>query len=312
LADLKHRQIELVESRSKLLQRLYLDVRYLVLGWASFAMINGAQKAALANASTFCCFIGHGRSGGTLVGALLNAHPNVVISNELHALRRLRLGLSSQQLFRVIELVSTRQAERGSMGGGGYTYRVPGQWQGRHREIAVIGDRKAGATAHEVSEYPSVLDALDRKVALSKKFIHVVRNPFDTIATTVNKTRRRHGESGTTHLDREIANYFVRCNAVQAVKNRYGDGAIYFLHHEAIVADPREQLTALCRFLAIEALDDYLEDCSSIVNKEPHRTRALLDWPTPQITRVNEEINAYPWLQGYSLDSNITDSPKQS
>ena len=275
-------------------------------------MLDKAAKSALANPITFCCFVGHGRSGGTLVGALLNAHPNVVISNELHALKRLRHGLSSGQLFRLIHLVSTRQAERGSIGGGGYTYRVSRQWQGRHQEIVVIGDRKAGATAHEVAEHPFVLDVLDEKVAISKKFIHVVRNPFDTIATTVNKTRRRNNESASSHLNREISNYFIRCKAIQTVKARYGDGAMYFLHHEMLIADPRKQLTALCRFLAIQANDDYLEDCARIVNRKPHRTRALLSWPTPYIARVNEEINEYPWLHGYSLDSNVIAPPKQS
>jgi hypothetical protein len=312
LANSTNSQIELVESRSKALQRVYLDLRYLALGWASFAMLDRADKVALAKATAFCCFVGHGRSGGTLAGALLNAHPNVVISNELHALRRLRLGLSFVQLCRLIHLVSKRQAERGSIGGGGYMYRVSGQWQGRHQEIAVIGDRKAGATAHEILAHPFVLDVMDRKVALLKKFIHVVRNPFDTIATTVNKTQRKNDESADSHLNREITNYFARCQAIQAVKNRYGESAMYFLHHEALIADPRAELTALCRFLAVQAHDDYLVDCSRIVNKEPNRTRISVNWPTAQIARVYEEINAYAWLRDYGQDSAFTAFPKQS
>ena len=138
--------IVLAEPLSKRLQRGTADIRYLLLGKASRLFLIGHQQPCLDDLTTFCCFVGHGRSGGTLVGALLNAHPNIVMSNELNALRRLATGLSAQQLYRVIYLVSARQVRRGSMGGGGYSYAVDSQWQGKHKDLTVIGDRKAGAT----------------------------------------------------------------------------------------------------------------------------------------------------------------------
>src|SRR5688572_21385517 len=214
--------IELSEPLGKRLQRLAADARYLLLGQVSRLLLVGETRPAFGQLKTFCCFVGHGRSGGTLVGALLNAHPNIVMSNELNALRRLRLGLSAQQLFRVIYLVSRRQVQRGSIGGGGYSYQVHGQWQGGHQRLTVIGDRKAGATAYEIAQNPGLLDLFARKVELQKKFVHVIRNPFDTIATTFNKTLPRRGEDGDAHLNREIRNYFARCSAVQIIEQTFG------------------------------------------------------------------------------------------
>src|SRR5687768_14904123 len=145
--------IQLSEPLAKRLQRRAMDVKFLLIGLASRWYFFAQERPDFGELRTFCCFIGHGRSGGTLVGALLNAHPNVVMSNELNALRRLRLGMSALDLFRLIYLVSKRQAQRGSMGGGGYSYEVPNQWQGKHKELTVIGDRKAGATAYEIVRY---------------------------------------------------------------------------------------------------------------------------------------------------------------
>ena len=128
------------------------------------------------------------------IGALPNAHPNVVMSNELNALRRLRTGMTIKQLYRLVYFKSQRQVQRGSIGGGGYTSAVSGQWQGRHRKLTVIGNRNAGATGYDIVSKPASLEILDRKVKLTKKFIHVIRNPFDTITTTYHKTQPKPEE----------------------------------------------------------------------------------------------------------------------
>jgi hypothetical protein len=44
--------------------------------------------------STLCLFIGHPRSGHTLGGALLDAHPNAVIAQKLDVLGLVLDGLS--------------------------------------------------------------------------------------------------------------------------------------------------------------------------------------------------------------------------
>jgi hypothetical protein len=223
------------------------------------------------------------------------------MSNELNALRRLDMGMTAQQLFRVIYLVSERQVRRGSMGGGGYSYAVNGQWQGRHKELTVIGDRKAGATAFEILRNPRLLETLGRKVNLRKKFIHVIRNPFDTIATTYHKTLPKSEEGPVEHLSREINNFFSRCSAVRLVGQTIGEASIHYLHHERLIAEPIENLKILCDFVGVEPIADYLQDCAAILKKSPHQSRKLLEWPEHQITAVNRGMEDYPWLAGYTL-----------
>ena len=295
--------IELSEPLTKRLQRVVRDSKYLLLGKLSRFLLMGGGQPDFDDLKIFCCFVGHGRSGGTLVGALLNAHPNIVMSNELNALRRLRTGLTAAQLYRVIYLVSARQVRRGSKGGGGYSYEVSGQWQGKHRELTIIGDRKAGATAYEIVCNPDTLATLERKVSLDKKFIHVIRNPFDTITTTYLKTSAKAGQSADEHLSREIRNYFARSSAIHQIEKQFGASAIHHLHHELLIADPNGQLRGLCRFLGVEPLEDYLRDCAGILKKSPHQSRKSLDWPERQIAEVNQRMKACPWLAEYALSS---------
>ncbi len=40
----------------------------------------------------------------------------------------------------------------------GYTYEVPGQFQGRYRRLRVLGDKRGNSTAMELSRWPELLD----------------------------------------------------------------------------------------------------------------------------------------------------------
>lgn len=280
-------------------KRIWLDVKFQLLGKIS-ALVPGLRQDALFDGlQSFCCFIGHGRSGGTLVGALLNAHPDIVISNELNALRRLRRGMPAGELYRVIAIVSRRQARRGSKGGGGYSYQVAGQWQGRCRNLKVIGDRKAGATAAEIVNHPEILDLLDREVRLTKRFVHVVRHPLDNITTTYRKTVPRTSENSVAHLTREINNYAERCTAVSTAERRFGSGSVHFVYHEDLIGDPRDQLAKICRFLEVGEIPDYLDACAAIVRTEPHESRWSISWDDEAKDRVRRIVQQFHWLNRY-------------
>jgi hypothetical protein len=293
-------QIELVESPRKRLQRAVSDVKFWTLGKLSRMLLNNREMMELERVRTFCCFVGHGRSGGSLVGALLNAHPNVVMSNELNALRRLRHGLRAPQLFRLICLISRRQAKHGSRGGGGYTYQVLGQWQGKYREVLVIGDRKAGATAYELATYPQTLPSLLRAMNVEIRFIHVVRHPLDKIATTFQKTLSKPGESAESHLRREIANYLARSRVVLELERAIGTSRLLHLHHERLIQSPSEQLSRLCDYLGVAASTDYIKDCARILIKSPRETRHGVTWSNDLLQLVRGATESFPWLAEYA------------
>jgi len=93
----------------------------------------------------FCLFVGHPRSGHSLIGSLLDAHPQIVIAHELHALESIRTGASKPQLFYQI-LERSRWFSRRGGEWDVYKYDVPSQHKGEFTTLRVIGDKKGGAS----------------------------------------------------------------------------------------------------------------------------------------------------------------------
>ena len=102
---------------------------------------------------TFVLFIGYPRSSHSLVGAILDAHPEIIIPHEYDLLQKWERFRSAkarennlQKYFLYYELhkLSTKQATFGIRAknplfmGGSYNYHVPGLWQGGyHNKIKV-------------------------------------------------------------------------------------------------------------------------------------------------------------------------------
>jgi hypothetical protein len=91
---------------------------------------------------SFCLFVGYPRSGHSLVGALLDAHPDAVLAHELIAHQHVLNGCSRDALYGRILARSFWFHWRGHR--GVYSYRVPAGWQGRWRQLRLIGDKRGG------------------------------------------------------------------------------------------------------------------------------------------------------------------------
>ena len=250
-----------------------------------------------------CLFVGYPRSGHTLVGALLDAHPDAVIAHEMDLLRFVYARFFRSQLCAMLVDNARRAAATGHTWGT-YAYAVPGQWQGRFRRIRVIGDKHGEATSVRLHFSPSLLERTARTFRHPVKLIHVIRNPYDNIATISRKPHTIQPAlappSGDVLRD-AIEYYFALCAAVERVR-RAGRYDVMDVRHEAFVADPAASLTAIGRFLGLAMDDDYLRAASAIVNPAPLPSRTSIDWPAPRIAEVAERMRAFPFLEGYGFE----------
>lgn len=246
------------------------------------------------NAEKFCMFLGYPRSGHSLVGALLDAHPEIIISHELHALRYIRYHFSRDQLYYAILDNSRTQAAAGRSATG-YSYTVPNQWQGRYRQLRVIGDKRGGTSVRKLRLHPHLLQRLRNTVGVPIKFIHVTRNPFDNIATMF---RRAHHPT----LRDSIEHYFYMVEGVAQLRREIAPEDLFEIAHESIIADPRHQLTNLCTFLGVRAPEDFLSDCASIVYAKPNQTRKHSVWTPERIDEIHTRIKQYPFLAAYHFE----------
>jgi len=254
-----------------------------------------AHSDLFSQITAYCLFIGHGRSGHSVVGALLDAHPDAVIPDELDTLRYLEAGFDKDQICEIILTRSARLAARRRMKPGregrDYCYHVPSQWQGRFRSLRVVGDSQAGLSTRRLAKRPELLQQLEQVMRVPIRMIHVVRNPFDNIATLMVR--------GKWTFDQGITRYFENCETVQRLRARFPASGFLVLRHEDLLADPKARLAGACRFLGLEPDEDYLQACASILFKSPSGSRGLVPWTNSLVNLVEEQIARFDFLLGY-------------
>ena len=239
----------------------------------------------------FVLFIGYPRSGHTLVGFLLDAHPRVIVASQTSALRYLGHRFGMQQIFHLLVQNSRRVAKTGREQRR-YSYEVPNQWQGRYEKLEVIGE-STGLT--RLRRNPSLLKPLRESLKpVDLKLIHVIRNPFDNISTM----KLRRGET----LPDAIQRYFSMCEIVERLKSYAAPGAVHDLKHEALIAGPQNTLKDLCGFVGLSARESYYNDCASIIYKSSHKTRHHVEWTPALIDSVKQQASKYRFLDGYSYE----------
>ena len=239
----------------------------------------------------FCAFIGYPRSGHSLLGSLLDAHPEIVIAHELDVLRLIAAGWPRHAIYSRI-LNHDASFTKSGRQWYGYDYRVPGQWQGRISELRVIGDKKGGMTTEQLRARPELLERLRQMPGVPVRLVHVVRSPYDNITTMA----RRSGQT----LERAAARYFDLCATVARVKEEVAEDDVLDVRHEALITDPRAHLGRACRFLGVDASDDYLDDCAAAMFSAPRQTRADMAWDPGLVDRVTAEAARYEFLKGYT------------
>jgi hypothetical protein len=271
-----------------------LHYRHLPQAFFSSYVDGRRQRELFDGVAAFCLFVGHSRSGSSLVGSLLSAHPSIVISHELDALRYAQLGFRRHQLFQLILERDAEFSASNQVTKSGYRYEVPGLWQGRFAKLTVVGDKKAGNTANRIRRYPGLLDRLRAATGLPLRIIYLARNPYDTITTMASKSGKGLGPAA--------ARFVEQCETVQHLHETVSTDELLALRYEAVVAEPRVCLERLCRFLGVDAGNDYLDVCSSMVRPSPGLRRHEADWDRARIYELAGQLRRFPLLARYSFD----------
>ena len=156
------------------------------------------------------------------------------------------------------------------------------------------------------------LELFQEFVGYPLRIIHIVRNPYDNIAT-----KFLYGISGETRKDaiREdiqivsedtsIDTYVRRhINAIQKIQrfiDYFGDRMLT-LHHEDLIEDPIQFLTKLCNYLVIACSDYYLEKASEVVFSNPTKSRHSVEWSNETRDSIELAIQKYEFLRRYSYE----------
>ena len=282
----------------------------------------GLPQFVIDHIKTFVFFLGHGHSGHSIVGSLMDAHPHMVISHELDVFTKLymrTLKPTKQDIFNAVWNNTMQTIINGYRANPvkGYDMVMGGLYQGKYVDhIDVIGDKKGGVTAHLLLTQPEKWsDAYNilKSLNVTLKVIQVFRNPYDNIATSVllqhsglqtfasikqsNVTRKL----SPSEIDIYIKNYFLHHNTIVNAKEMYNLDIVE-IHGKDLISDPRATLLKLCNHLGVHCSNNYLEICSKKVFKTESKTRQLINWTNEQLKTIQQNIDKYSNLQGYSFD----------
>lgn len=261
---------------------------YLESLWAS-----ASQPERFEDVRSFCMFVGYPRSGHSLLGSIIDAHPRAICSHELDVLRLVEAGFGRRQIFSLILKNSAEFAKHGRAWRFGYKYEIPGQWNGRFEKLLLIGDKKGGSSSARFARRPDLLRKLRAVVGPRIKFLHVIRNPYDNIGSMVRRGM---------NLSIAVEQYFSRADAVLDLSRRLDQRDFLNVSHEELIANPSDVIRDVCAFLELDPIPDYIDACRGVVNTQPHKARTETEWTQDLLRVVRERTSANPSLRHYTFD----------
>jgi hypothetical protein len=249
---------------------------------------------------TLVLFIGYPRSGSSTLGSILDAHKNILIAHEFNILEYIQKGYTIRQLFYLLAKNSKQFTRKGRISSG-YNGIIKGQFNGKALPCLVIGDKKAGATSRMLENHRELEQMLIHFYP-EIKLIHIVRNPYDMIATQAYSGNEKQLKVTENDLSKSIE---FNAAKFQTIDRLIKEGAmdIFTIKHESLLSEPDYIITSLITWLKLDVYDGYIEACKAHLFSAPHQSRHEVTWTDEQIKKVNMLISNYNFLEGYSFRS---------
>ena len=275
---------------------------------------------------TFIFFIGYGRSGHSIVASMMDAHPSIIIAHEYYLFDKLAVQQTSAllqmkgKLFNALYFNSYISATKGfrtsKHTSKGYNLNLNGTWQGQFQKLRVIGDKTAGSTAmmyyKSATLFKKTLQNLQDVVGVPLHEVHVVRNPYDMIATVA--LYQASGDADHKKVNASVGNPFnssfyitlaadIVLNKALAVVGMVRDYNFHPLeiHLEDLIKDPRSIVIKIGQFIGVPCTEEYVKSCQNKVYQHAFRSRELVVWPRIVLEKVQAAIKEIAFFNRYSF-----------
>lgn len=244
----------------------------------------------ISQVTDYVMFLGHAHSGHSLIGALLDAHQDIAISNEINIPKLvLDHNLSKAEILKLTLFFSNIEKRWEGQINTGYKYKVRGGFQGETIKPLILGDKKGGGSTRIIRKHEAVFEKIYQAFDNKLKIIHVIRNPMDNIAAFAHYWGE---ELGMAQVDR----YYENMETVLKLKSKYPK-IFHTINHSAFIKNPRLQLIRLFDFLGVSPEKQFLDSCTELVKPVENKRSEQLNWPI-----MLEEI-----IKNKNIQFNLTD-----
>ncbi len=187
---------------------------------------------------------------------------------------------------------------------------MPDQYQGRFETLEVIGVKHSRNNVRCLSRddvLKTFKERLEEK-GVYLKFILTIRNPYDMISLRAKKTMFYKKREKKDFHSEKLLNMSISYIAQLSENNikiltQVDSQDVFVSKHEAMVEDPKLQLTKICEIAQVPASPDYLDSCASCVDEKPNKRRFEFDWTSEQKEKVASLIEQYDFFSGYDWES---------
>ena len=278
----------------------------------------------------FVFFIGYTRSGHTIVSSVLDANPNVVIGQEFKMFRMALLHnhkelINKSYLFNQLYWKSWNESHYGvtSVDKVGEHYGVgilsnSYSWHGMYKNLRVIGYKSAASVTGMYRGNPNQFKQVYKQFAHTLKIpihaIHVVRNPYDMIATHfMCKSRfRSKGQVSQPSESKDSANmlvgsmskvFWLADGVLDMIMDPELDLKVLEVHNADYVRKPAETVKRICAFLEVDCPEGYVQACKEKAYTRVSKTREAVLFPKQMVTEIGQKLKKYPFFRRYAYNS---------
>jgi hypothetical protein len=217
-------------------------------------------------------FIGEGRSGHTIVSAILDSHPHVRLAEEQKYITKwTRDGMTREEIIDAAKKCGHGKERKLKALPGSLTWEEP---------LLAIGDKCGWDAVNLTRKGGQGVDVLDRfseHMQMPVKVIHTIRNPYDNITCYLDspKSNRIWKDEHTLYrmCIRRYARFYDAANKLLEVYPRFD------LYNEEIIENPERTLTKLCVFLDLPVVEPWLTNAVNSVYKKPNERSKRREWP---------------------------------
>jgi hypothetical protein len=258
---------------------------------------------------SFIMFIGFGRSGHSIIGQIINAHPNALVADEgkifdeidsmnieqvtKYLIKRDRAFalrwynkdstiFKSHPLFRIF---SEKKYKR--------NFFFRGLSQGYACQPKVLGNSKAAYTSRVIANNPEVINTFESSLGVPVKFVNVIRNPFDMIASGLQR-RNISFESLWPKFE-------AMTNTVSNVIKILNNHEVLQLRQENFLNDPDREIARLLKFAALSYDSMFITTIKNHLYTAPDKSR----YRSLEVKRNRKKIEALisrnDFFEGYNF-----------
>ena len=233
-------------------------------------------------------FFGSPRTGSTLLGQILNQHPDILVANEYRFLQKVvreqRDIKSELQKLRSIAWTHYRTGLKKDSYFSDKLSKFQSQWiefKGARKKnsIRILGDKKAGGNTGIYLEQPTRTENFIKE---HKPFLlQIVRHPIEAAKSSA--------KAFDLEFKHALKDQILRTTEAYRLLQDHPD-LRYIIYYDDLIRTPREELEKLAGFLGIPADQDWLSVVVQSVNDSTTKAKA---YDPDQIALTKQMIDRY-------------------